>query len=562
MEVAGFAFGAVALVPMIYQSFDRALELIADFRSFPVDVQRVNRLLSVQHMLFQRECRLLLELAVGPAPAAEMMETRAHPNWASKSFRDSWANTLGNTFDMPITIVRDSLTEINKLITELRRPNETLEQNSKSKRWQAPIIRQFKKFDWAVVGNAKIKAAIDEVRNQIHDIERLRNQIPGRSKDRGTNKVPVKLRQPTKPCSLPEKIVQAQKGGKSLYHGLCVSASVAPYSLDFQLDKPFNSQSNAPCKSNLRESSSINASDSNNFHVVASVGPGEKGQHRFTVLTIEEMVTAPSHNNIRKRLRQQDEDLEADVINNIVAALCTAPTNLIRPPYFFGYIKSATAASPSSIISRHAVYIDSHDEFSIRFSLEDLVRSSNNHNLLLREDRLRLALSLSLSILKFGYDQTNSWFQEQWRTRNIWFFGDSSPNAMLPEDTNALVPHIETHLTWSADKSQSNPPSVGIAPNSRLFSLGVVLFEIGLGKRLPQLESLDEIQEIVSLNKLLQSDILRREMGGVYSGIVRRCLRCDFNVGHDDFGKQDLQEAFYGMVVCELERLFVTFELQ
>lgn len=97
-------------------------------------------------------------------------------------------------------------------------------------------------------------------------------------------------------------------------------------------------------------------------------------------------------------------------------------------------------------------------------------------------------------------------------------------------------------------------------PQYDIYSLGLVLLEIGLWRTLGDLRRLCRHDSDFRLQLRTEfCDKLLYRMGEVYWKVVQRCLNNDFgsqpNTEADD-GYFSLQVAFERHVVCELERCF------
>lgn len=221
---------------------------------------------------------------------------------------------------------------------------------------------------------------------------------------------------------------------------------------------------------------------------------------------------------------------------------------------------------------RHLMYHDPPiPSPTSRTSLETILTRVDKQYLLPRLERLNIALILSLSLLHYGSYST-SWFQERWRSRDIFFFLEAQ--GQFPGGSRStLNPYVVPFSPTSIENASSTggiptTPSKGIARNEQLFSLALVLIEIAFGKTLfsiyeprniPQKDG-DDIAEYMKAKMILSSGMLAKEMGSVYAEVVRRCLYCDFGIVEEDLGKRELQEIFYEKVVCELERCLKKFQ--
>lgn len=111
--------------------------------------------------------------------------------------------------------------------------------------------------------------------------------------------------------------------------------------------------------------------------------------------------------------------------------------------------------------------------------------------------------------------------------------------------------------------------------NEQIFSLGLVLLEIGLGERFIKLDGppgLDQgsgtdgtLLDVLKAQYIFRTGTLilevGRRMGAGYARAVKFCFRFDAGLGKDDFARDDFQCQFYDNVGFELERLWKAFVL-
>lgn len=162
--------------------------------------------------------------------------------------------------------------------------------------------------------------------------------------------------------------------------------------------------------------------------------------------------------------------------------------------------------------------------------------------------KLTLARLLVLSVLRF---QATPWLPESWSSGDIYFYDDyslSSPclNIQL---SNAPL-NLGTYPTFTASS---------IAANSTLFSLGVVLLELGYDAPLQMLRR-EEDQKGGSNNQLTDfftaqrlGKLVSKQLNTTYGKLVEKCLNCDFGVG-TELKSTELQSAIVVGVVNELDK--------
>jgi hypothetical protein len=169
----------------------------------------------------------------------------------------------------------------------------------------------------------------------------------------------------------------------------------------------------------------------------------------------------------------------------------------------------------------------------------------------LQEDwvkKLTLARLLVLSVLRF---RATAWLSESWSSGDIYFHDDyslSSPclNIQL---SNALI-NLGTNPTFTASS---------IAANSTLFSLGVVLLELGYNAPLQMLRreedrkggSNNQLTDFFTAQRL--GKLVSKQLNATYGKLVEKCLNCNFGVG-TELKSIELQSAIVVGVVNELDK--------
>ncbi|KAF8250019.1 hypothetical protein K440DRAFT_620463 [Wilcoxina mikolae CBS 423.85] len=158
-----------------------------------------------------------------------------------------------------------------------------------------------------------------------------------------------------------------------------------------------------------------------------------------------------------------------------------------------------------------------------------------------------------------------SWFQECWRSKDIFFFLGSGPQERFLQ--NALQLYVVPAFPRSLDHRP--PHRRSRARNELLFSLALVLIEIAFGERLFKIYEPKQIYEeegdqvhLAEYDKakaILDSGMLQMEMGVSYAEVVTRCFYCDFGILNKDLNEEDLQKLFYEMVVKKLEECLEGF---
>jgi hypothetical protein len=169
-------------------------------------------------------------------------------------------------------------------------------------------------------------------------------------------------------------------------------------------------------------------------------------------------------------------------------------------------------------------------------------------------EKLRLARLLALAVLRF---QATPWLPQSWSSNDIYFFnmGDRTQQE-APFNSPCLNVQLSSPAANKITHAESGASS--IAPNPILFSLGVVLIELGYDAPLQALQRDDDLRGGTSnqftdyftakrLGKLVSKKFNMR-----YGRLVEKCLTCNFGVGFE-LESPELQSAVVSDVVNELD---------
>ena len=166
-------------------------------------------------------------------------------------------------------------------------------------------------------------------------------------------------------------------------------------------------------------------------------------------------------------------------------------------------------------------------------------------------EKLQVAKILSVAVLQY-YSTPGLKFA--WSSRNIFFFEKQklSPNQALDFSS----PHVNVSVReFQEPRRQLSFPALDLAPNTVLFSLGIILLELAYSSSLQDLQQKSDLEggrpsqyTDFFVAKRLSSTVVR-EMGGTYGRIVKKLLQCDFGHG-DDLSDTKLQGVFHHDVVC------------
>lgn len=168
------------------------------------------------------------------------------------------------------------------------------------------------------------------------------------------------------------------------------------------------------------------------------------------------------------------------------------------------------------------------------------------------EDKLRLAMVLAMTVLQF---HATPWLPTNWRSKDVLFFAFKD---VLAEDS-LRTPYLEASLAEARIAfSNATQGPLCFAPNRTLFSLGVMLLELGFDAPLSSLQQASDLKdgqetpysEFLAASRLKK--IVGTRLGARYERLVTKCLHCDFGLGSSELDSPELQNAFFHDVVCEL----------
>ncbi|KAK1831487.1 hypothetical protein QBC39DRAFT_351436 [Podospora conica] len=216
--------------------------------------------------------------------------------------------------------------------------------------------------------------------------------------------------------------------------------------------------------------------------------------------------------------------------------------------------------------------------FSAPTPLRDMLETTKMSEKPSLEARLRLALTLAVALFQF---HAVGWVHKSFRSSNILFFPDESPSPSAVDNPylvgfeyaredagfsdNPVYPDIATDIyrhpqTWGK-------PTTNFQKMHDIYSLGVVLLEIGLWQPVAALER-TQFRDLVysdrfAVQELFQTEAARRlpfGLGSAYAEVVRKCLTGRFDVfpGEEEEGLS--QGEYQNQIVDVLRKLAPLFE--
>lgn len=131
MEVAGVVLGAVALVRPVHDLYRNCAALFINTRNYTKELKKCGENFAIQQRLFLQTFQLIVQTLVEEDVVAAMLGDKDHPQWKDPSFQAEWENTIGDCFDTPLKVTRETLGTIESRLSKLH-ARVTANQNSAS----------------------------------------------------------------------------------------------------------------------------------------------------------------------------------------------------------------------------------------------------------------------------------------------------------------------------------------------------------------------------------------------------------------------------------------------
>jgi len=196
-----------------------------------------------------------------------------------------------------------------------------------------------------------------------------------------------------------------------------------------------------------------------------------------------------------------------------------------------------------------------HEEKPVSLTLASLLAQARTASVttLSLHDRLQLAKSVATGVLQL---YNSPLLQSAWTKEDI---------AFVPwTDRPYRKAYISKRTSTAEDTTRQTkvPPYIH---NHTIFSLGILLIEICLGRALGDLRTLEDCNSEAEMDKpsaatdyatairLLDSERVLVESGESYADAVRRCISCNFGPTKTDLENDDFRQAVYSGVVAPLE---------
>ncbi|KAH7051288.1 hypothetical protein B0J12DRAFT_572796, partial [Macrophomina phaseolina] len=175
-------------------------------------------------------------------------------------------------------------------------------------------------------------------------------------------------------------------------------------------------------------------------------------------------------------------------------------------------------------------------------------------NVLSQLGRLSLAYELASAVHRY---YLTPWLPEDWNLRDISFFADGNANDSVQSletlHLNAQFSPVNPGATLRGASSVQTELrfTYGIR-NMTPAKLGLALLEIGYERATSSFNLEPQKHDVISARILADSPYT--DLGPRYQRIARRCIECNF-AADDSLDTEDLRNAVYTNVVCELENM-------
>lgn len=151
------------------------------------------------------------------------------------------------------------------------------------------------------------------------------------------------------------------------------------------------------------------------------------------------------------------------------------------------------------------------------------------------------------------------WLQDLWSRKDV---------TLITKNGKLLSQHpfISQDVRLQAQYTDTAYAPGGIAAllikNRTLFSLGIVLVELCMGKSIDELHEPDEmnadgskgeLSDFQTADRLLRMEVISDKFGKRWSDVVRRCIHCELDEAKKSLEDLGFRKAVYNKILVELE---------
>ncbi|KAH0556613.1 hypothetical protein GP486_005553 [Trichoglossum hirsutum] len=579
---ASLTFAVLPLIISAVENYEVTFQPFVIYRRYVKEMQRFTAKLGAQKAIFLNECQLLL-LAVSHGQNIDgILKDPNHPSRKDEALDKELQELLGASFETCVSTLNLINETLGEVTSETQGFQDILE-NKTSEISAISLLRQKLKISFS---KKRLTGIIDDLRRHNEDLYTLSRQIRDLATERAVQASPASVTNQTtsqlrmiqeashklydvlaSKWSCDDRVEHSAnisldiESSKRRHHTIskahfsmaliCVARSTAsakPVWLDVE-SVPYQTTNTATQDNEEDRASTLKAS-------LQQVGATSRSVRFDLPSTIHSPDPSSSSTSLPNVFRPEGSNTQLDLstIENLCQYFHVQLHNRITQSPCVGFLQKTNTL-------KHFIYPcpspphPAGESKSLETILEMAAAQGRRHAW---ETKLRLARLLALSVLCF---QSTPWLREGWGSSDIHFFGVGD----MALDSTLNSPYLNTRLLKDSTASQTwntaSPRQISssIAPNGILFSLGVVLLELGYDAPLQNMRREDDLKggeanqytDFFTAKRLGRT--VSKELNARYGVLVRRCLNCDFGVG-TELETAELQNAFVLHVVNELER--------
>jgi hypothetical protein len=181
---------------------------------------------------------------------------------------------------------------------------------------------------------------------------------------------------------------------------------------------------------------------------------------------------------------------------------------------------------------------------------------------LIPHERIRIAKHLAVAVLQF---QATPWMERLWNSKEVLVSSRVGDSNSIRQGVDGLFLDVSIKNPLGPPARSNAFPSRTLVRNALLFNLGVMMLELACQRSLHELRKKEDLDQHEDRNTdYFTADRIRHQastnLGPRYAEAARKCLQCDFGIGHGrNLDKTKLQKKFYQDVICVLEELDKAF---
>lgn len=581
-EAVGVVLGIASVVFSALENYRKTTKFFQSIKHFPRKLKQALQILEMQELCFYKSNEKLLSSIVQEDQARQMLNDPEHGGWHDATLAQEFGILLGDSyqgFESAVGLVSDEVIAIRDEFRKFEVPEDE----------PAGAIKKKLRFAFK---QSKIEESLRALREKTQDFVALislttpQSQVTAGSLSKSP-RLREDMTQFTRVKQTAQDLHLALGSACTVHTDHHAHLSLEPgysetdqirFTLAFsQLSlKDSGRTTDSPLQSTWL---TVESTVTGIIQPILAAGESFSRLGRSLKRTSDDQGSVDNSANsarIKKHLRFQDEQEKQCLTQTTPSKGIEDPlTNLCRKgnfchqlSKFISQSRPTTQAIGSFEVSsgsKHLIYIDSKYqriwESSAKPKLKTLhqtiseIDGDNAAIGVALSQKVRLARQLARAVLHY---HATAWLQDDWDSHRI-LLSSSRP---ADDESDALLEAYVTSRIHGPHKDQSSPtlkPNPLVVRNGLLFRLGVMLLELAYQKSVSELISpLDKVG--VSQNDVPYCTANRLAgkvsaiVGPRYAEVVRKCIHCDFGYGFD-LGQLKLQEAFYQMVICELDKL-------